>query len=121
PTLFRSIAKYGDDPDKQTETQFHRAADYIDENFRNPGLNHALIADAVSLSVAGLKKVFQRRGFQALPYINLLRLDEAAHLLHTTDTPPRDLAYLVGYTDPSHFSALFREKFLRTPSEYRKQ
>ena len=115
------IAEYGDDPDKQTETQFHRAADYIDENFRNPQLNHAHIADALSLSVEGLKKVFQRRGFRAVPYINLLRLDEAAHLLRTTDTPIRDIGHLVGYPDSSHFSALFREKFLRTPSEYRKQ
>src|SRR5690606_38788662 len=79
------IEQYGDDPYKQTETQFHRAANYIDENFRNSQLSHALIADAVNLSVEGLKKVFQRRGFQTTPYINLRRLDEAARLLRTTD------------------------------------
>lgn len=114
------IEQYGDDPYKQTETQFHRAANYIDANFRNSQLSHALIADAVNLSVEGLKKVFQRRGFQTTPYINLRRLNEAARLLRTTDTSIRDVAYLVGYADSSHFSALFREKYLRSPSEYRK-
>ncbi|WP_262250307.1 helix-turn-helix transcriptional regulator [Parapedobacter soli] len=114
------IEQYGDDPGKQAETQFHRAADYIDKNFRNPNLSYTLIADAVNLSVDGLKKVFQRRSFKAIPYINLRRLDEAARLLRTTDTPIRDIAYGVGFADASHFSTLFREKFSRTPSEYRK-
>lgn len=115
------IARYGNNPDKQTETPFHRAVDYIRENFRNPELNHAVIADAVSLSIDGLKKLFQRHGFQSVPFINLHRLGEAAHLLRTTNTPIGDIGYLVGFTNSSHFAALFREKFLLTPSDYRNQ
>ena len=114
------IAEYGDNPDRQLETPFHRAVAYIDANFLNPALNHAMIADALSVSVEGVKKLFQRRGVQATLYIKHLRLREAARLLRETDTPIRDVAYLVGYTDPSHFAALFRKTFLRTPSNYRK-
>lgn len=68
------IAEYGDNPDRQFETQLHRAVAYIDANFRNPALNHAMIADALSVSVEGVKKIFQRHGVQATLYIKHLRL-----------------------------------------------
>ena len=46
---------------------------------------------------------------------------EAQRLLHETDRPVAEIAAMVGYSNPGHFSVAFRDKFAVTPANYRKQ
>lgn len=52
-------------------------------------------------------------------YIKERRLDFAAQLLHSTEHPIADIAFEVGFQDPTTFSASFRQKFKHSPSQYR--
>jgi AraC-like DNA-binding protein len=50
-----------------------------------------------------------------------IRMDRARALIHETDAPLSDIADLVGYSDPAHFTRAFRSRFGVPPSAYRRQ
>ncbi len=54
-------------------------------------------------------------------FIRWVRLQEAQKRLLTTDENISEVAYAVGFTDPNHFSRVFKKEFDCTPSEFRKQ
>jgi transcriptional regulator GlxA family with amidase domain len=84
---------------------------------------HAPVATVVAFS--GLpERTFVRRftkatGLSPLDYVHALRLEEAKHLLETTDLPVEAIANDVGYEDTSFFGRLFRRKAGITPLQYR--
>jgi AraC-like DNA-binding protein len=53
-------------------------------------------------------------------YIELHRLEVARHLLAETSLAIGEIAFRSGFADPSHLSARFKERFGRTPTEYRR-
>ncbi|NCD67837.1 chromate resistance protein ChrB domain-containing protein [Mucilaginibacter agri] len=53
-------------------------------------------------------------------YIRKLRIEKAIHLLETTLYPLTEIAYLTGFSDPSHFNRIFKKQMGVTASEYRK-
>ncbi|GHV30523.1 hypothetical protein FACS1894177_03250 [Bacteroidia bacterium] len=53
-------------------------------------------------------------------YINALRLEEAKHLLDTTDELIENIAEMSGYKTSRTFYRLFRERYNISPAEYRK-
>ena len=84
---------------------------------------HAPVAALVTYS--GLpERSFMRRfakatGLSPLDYVHALRLENAKHLLETTDLPVEAIANDVGYEDTSFFGRLFRRKAGITPLQYR--
>ena len=54
-------------------------------------------------------------------FIRWVRLQESQKRLLTTDENISEVAYAVGFTDPNHFSRVFKKEFDCTPSEFRKQ
>jgi transcriptional regulator GlxA family with amidase domain len=72
------------------------------------------------------ERTFKRRfreatGLSPLDYVHTLRLEEAKHLLETTDMPVELVALEVGYQDASFFGRLFRRRVALTPAKYRKR
>jgi AraC-like DNA-binding protein len=53
-------------------------------------------------------------------YIKEQRLLKAIHLLISTDFSVSEICYEIGFSDTSHFTKLFKQKYNLTPSEYRK-
>jgi transcriptional regulator GlxA family with amidase domain len=78
-------------------------------------------------ALSGLpERSFKRRfakvtGVSPLEYIHTLRLEEAKHMLETTEQPVEAVANEVGYEDSSFFGRLFRRKVGLTPAQYRKR
>ncbi len=69
-------------------------------------------------------RTFKRRfhsatGYAPLDYVQTLRIEEAKHILETTDTPIDDIAELVGYMEPNSFRRLFKRTTGITPHQYR--
>ena len=67
---------------------------------------------------------FSRRFRQVLgmpfnEYLRVHRLHLAARRIVATDAALSDIAYGVGFSSPSHFTARFRERFGMTPRDYR--
>lgn len=56
-----------------------------------------------------------------MDYVTALRMEEAKHLMATTDKKRYEVAYAVGYESPEHFSRMFKRVLGLTPAEFRKQ
>ena len=62
----------------------------------------------------------QATGRPAIDFLNSIRLEEAAAMLTTTDTPISMVAADVGILSLSHFYRLFKEQFASSPARYRR-
>ena len=54
-------------------------------------------------------------------YMQKIRVEEACHLLKTTNKKVIDIAYEVGYSDIQYFNEIFKNKNGKTPREYKKE
>ena len=52
-------------------------------------------------------------------FLNHYRLDEAGHLLRSSQAPISNIAFDVGYSSLSSFNSVFKSRFGVTPTEYR--
>ncbi|MCH9277225.1 AraC family transcriptional regulator [Bifidobacterium amazonense] len=59
-------------------------------------------------------------GMPPLQYVTAIRMGEAKMLLESTDYPIGDIAAMVGYDNALYFSRLFRARFGRPPSQWRR-
>ena len=64
------------------------------------------------------RKLKALTGKSALQFINIQRLNQATQLLNKTDANISEIAYQVGFNDPSYFNKCFKKQFGCTPKEY---
>lgn len=78
------------------------------------------VAEAAGVSVPHLHHLF-RRHLQTTPHQYLLQrcLQEARHLLASTDLPIKEVSYRSGFRDPVNFGRQFKARFGTTASAYR--
>jgi transcriptional regulator GlxA family with amidase domain len=82
----------------------------------------AAMASLSDLPERSFKRRFAKvTGMTPMEYVQTLRLEEAKHMLETTDLPVEAIANEVGYQDASFFGRLFRRKVNLTPAQYRKR
>jgi len=53
-------------------------------------------------------------------YIRKLRIDKAIDMMQNTSYSLTEIAYLTGFSDPSHFNRIFKSHMNKTPAAYRK-
>lgn len=97
-----------------------RVTNYIDEHYID-GLSLDEVAAATGISryyVSHLFKELMDTTF--VGYVNKLRLNRAAMLLMTSDSPIIEIAALSGFNNLSNFNRAFKLHFGKTPSAYRK-
>lgn len=92
---------------------------YLGENYdRNLSLEE--ICAELSVSKNYFSYLFKREtGWNLWAYLTEIRLDKSKELLRTTDYKSYEIAYMVGYDNPSYFSKLFKKCTGQTPNEYR--
>jgi len=82
---------------------------------------------AAMAQISGLaERSFQRRfklatGMTPMEYTQTLRIEEAKHLLETTESPVQVVAEEVGYDDAAFFGRLFRRNVNLSPAQYRRR
>jgi len=92
------------------------AARYTDESFALPDL-----CLAIGMSRSQLfRKMTALVNTSPSEFIRRFRLQQARDLLQTTDLTVSEVAWQVGFKDPSHFSKVFQESFGVAPSDTRK-
>lgn len=100
----------------QTYRQCRR---FIDEHFSTL-CSPADVADAYGINVRYLARLFKRFGnITPHDYITRLKLNRAASLLLTSNLPVKQVAAMVGFEDPYHFSRNFKKFHGLSPSHYR--
>ncbi len=82
----------------------------------------AAMARHSRLAERSFKRRFQQAtGMAPLEYVHTLRLEEAKHMLESTEQPVEAIANEVGYEDAGFFGRLFRRHVNLTPAQYRKR
>jgi AraC-like DNA-binding protein len=93
----------------------------IIKDFIGSNINASILAKKLGVSREHLTRVF-RRELHMSPYAFILdqRLQQACHLLHTTDDNNIMIAEKTGFGSDVHFSQLFKKRMGMTPKEFRR-
>jgi len=80
----------------------------------------AAYADMLNISAGHLSELVKRQsGKPAIAHIHERLILEAKRLLFHTEQPIKEIAFQLGFTDPSYFNRFFRRITAHTPVEYR--
>ena len=87
-----------------------RAKEFLhDQMNRNPGVTE--LSAAVGMNVDHFSRMFKRStGLAPHQYLGNIRLERAKRLLAEGRASIIEIAYEIGYTNPSQFSAFFRKR-----------
>jgi AraC-like DNA-binding protein len=78
------------------------------------------VAEELGVSYSNFRKLFKEHtGLSPATYQQELRLQRAKELLSTTDLSIKEIAYRLDFESPDYFSAKFKLKTGRKPSEFR--
>lgn len=92
---------------------------YVEENC-GQALSLDILSEAVHLHPAYLSRIFKEATGENLSgYITDVKMQKAAELLEKTDLKIYEVMKKVGYQKSQYFSGLFKEKYGKTPREYR--
>lgn len=93
---------------------------YILRHLDQPDLRAETLARHFGVSVRRVHQLFEPTGQSVSEFINDTRLEKAAILL--SDADPRstisNVAWQVGYADPSYFARRFKRRFGTAPRDY---
>lgn len=91
----------------------------IEERY-NENLSLEEICEKIAVSKTYFCYLFKREtGMSLWNYLTFVRLNHARELLETTELKNYEIAFQVGYENPSYFSRLFKKYEGVTPNEYR--
>lgn len=84
-------------------------------------LNNNILAGKFGLAPSYISSLFRRKtGVSPIEYIAGLRMKKACQIIEQSpQMPTKDVAELVGYKDPLHFSKSFRKLIGQSPAEFR--
>lgn len=101
------------------EEMMEKVMKFINENLDDSEFNVEALADKIGMSRAQLhRRVKEATGISVGEFIRNLRLKQAARLLEKGDTTIQQVAWAVGFSNPTHFSAAFKRYFGVPPQEY---
>jgi AraC-like DNA-binding protein len=114
PTNFPSVAL-------MTQIRLKQMISYIQANFGGK-ITLDQIASAARISKTACLNCFRSvLGSSPIEYVVNYRLEQALHLLSTTEKPVSEIGDLCGFTDASYFGKMFRRKTGLSPAQYRSQ
>ncbi|GHT75547.1 hybrid sensor histidine kinase/response regulator [Bacteroidia bacterium] len=101
------------------ELLMERILKAINENINNPEFTVEALSSAVGMSRVHLhRKLKELTNQSARDFIRNIRLTQAGELLHNKNLSISDVAFSVGFSTLSHFSASFKEFSGISPKEY---
>ena len=105
------------------EVQPSRREKLIDDAIQEEHLRPEWLADETGMSVRSLYRLFADKGLVVAQYIKNRRLDLCAQALQSAhdDEKLTGIGYRWGFSDHSHFSTAFKQRFGISPGEYRKR
>ncbi len=98
---------------------FRQAAELIRKNACNPDFRISAVSKALGIHKSNLGRIFRKnRNITAQQYLINSRIYHACDMLSTNNFSITSIAYLTGWTYPSHFRNTFRRVTGMTPREY---
>ncbi|MRS13286.1 transcriptional regulator FeaR [Enterobacteriaceae bacterium RIT691] len=121
--LLRPVLQQQDAQPSRREKQFEKIVRLIDDHIQSESLRPEWLANETGMSVRSLYRMFADKGLVVAQYIKNRRLDLCARALKNapSDEKLAGIGFNWGFTDHSHFSTAFRQRFGVSPGEYRRQ
>jgi YesN/AraC family two-component response regulator len=95
-----------------------KVSQYLEENYQNASLEKAALL--VNMSTSYLSKIYKDKSGKGFSDKLLdIRMKKACEFLNDIRYKSYDIAYYVGYDNPTNFSRAFKAYFNMTPKEYR--
>jgi AraC-like DNA-binding protein len=108
-------------PSREDE-EFERLASLIAEDYAKGELSLPDVARRAGVPEERVSQVLeQKTGLRFRPYVNAVRIGEAARLLVQSDRTVTEIAYLVGYSGLGHFNRVFKARIGTTPLAFRRR
>lgn len=93
---------------------------YIEDHYMNADMSIHDISSHLNISANYLGVLFKKvKGHTISDFITTVRIQKACELLSCTQLKIMEISEKVGYANPYYFSASFKKRTGRTPSEYR--
>ncbi|HZL11771.1 MAG TPA: substrate-binding domain-containing protein [Prolixibacteraceae bacterium] len=94
----------------------------IEERISDTGLSVEGLSQELGLSrIQVYRKVKALTNYSPAEFITNIRLNQAIHLLTMTDKSMKEISEMVGCGSLASFSTIFKKKFGKTPSQYKKE
>lgn len=103
------------------DPRIRQATDYLHEHLGEK-LQLAAVADVVGLSVYRFAHLFRQQvGLTPRQYLEQERMRRARHLLQRTEQPIKEIATVLGFESPFHFSSRFKKLTGESPQAFRQR
>lgn len=121
--LLRPVLHQREPAPSRREKQFQKIIALIDASIQSEHLRPEWLASETGMSVRSLYRLFADKGLVVAQYIKNRRLDLCARALQNAhdDEKLAGIGYRWGFSDHSHFSTAFKQRFGVSPGEYRKR
>ena len=121
--LLRPVLHQREPAPSRREKQFQKIIALIDASIQSEHLRPEWLASETGMSVRSLYRLFADKGLVVAQYIKNRRLDLCARALQNAhaDEKLAGIGYRWGFSDHSHFSTSFKQRFGVSPGEYRKR
>ncbi|PQP85014.1 hypothetical protein C0Q44_11105 [Paenibacillus sp. PCH8] len=94
---------------------------YIQNNYEKP-ITLQFLADMVGYNPVYLCNLFSKVfNVSPLKYLQQIRVDKAQEYVTTTDLPISEITKKLGYSSSTQFSAMYKKKIGKSPTEHRNQ
>lgn len=102
--------------DKEEET----VLEFMKMNYNKADLTVIEIQNSIGIHERKISGIIKNKtGLTFKQYLNILRIEEAKHLLKTTLLQISEIGFKVGYGNPSHFNRVFKEITNSSPNDFR--
>jgi two-component system response regulator YesN len=107
---------------KQYAFDVDKAKKFIQGNYRDVTLSLKSIARHINMSACYFSVIFKKEtGITYINYLTGIRVDKAKALLLNSNMKVYEIAYEVGYDNPTYFSTLFKKITGVSPFDYKKK
>ena len=101
-------------------TLARKIVEYISANY-NKNLSNSTIAEEFHFNPSYINRVFKKHiGIAMHEFLLNYRFNMAMELLHTQNTPIKEIAKMTGFENPQHFNKAFKKRTGQPPNKYRK-
>ncbi|MFV0556390.1 MAG: helix-turn-helix domain-containing protein [Lactovum sp.] len=118
-SFFIALEKVTGIMDKEVKLNSLDLISYMENNLEVASLNDFSKLCNYSPSLIS-QKIKQQYEMTFVEILQELRLKKAARLLTNSDENIDQIMSMIGYSNKTHFYALFKEKYSQTPNQYRK-
>ncbi len=91
----------------------------LEENLTNSDVDVEFLCNAIGVSKTSLfQKIKSITGQSIVEFIRTFRLKRSVQIMTEEAVSLSDVAYRVGFQDPSYFSKVFKKEFGKSPSQF---